>query len=127
MSDQQTLDGLRVLLIEDEVVIAMTAEDMLEEIGCTVSAQAATFSEAMACAAAGDFDLALLDINLNGVMSLPIAQRLREDGKPFIFTTGYGNVGIESEFGDVAVVTKPYTIRTLTNAIQTLLGRRGAS
>jgi CheY-like chemotaxis protein len=118
MSDKHILDGLRILLIEDEVVIAMTAEDMLEEIGCRVSAQAATFDDAMVFAAAGDFDLALLDINLNGVMSLPIAQRLRADGKPFIFTTGYGNVGVESEFGDVAVVTKPYTIRTLTNAIQ---------
>ncbi|MGE3747592.1 MAG: response regulator [Sphingomonadaceae bacterium] len=118
MSDQETLDGLRILLIEDEVVIAMTAEDMLEEIGCTVSAQASSFNEAMGCALEGDFDFALLDINLNGVMSLPIAQKLREAGKPFIFTTGYGSVGIDREFSDVTVVTKPYTIRTLSNAIQ---------
>ena len=122
MSDEPKAEGLRILLIEDEVVIAMTAEDMLEEIGCTVSAQAATFNEAMACASTGNFDLALLDINLNGVMSLPVAQKLRDNGKPFIFTTGYGNVGLESDFSDIVVVTKPYTIRTLSNAIKSATG-----
>ena len=123
MTDQNQLENLRVLLIEDEVVIAMTAEDMLEEMGCRVAAQASSFSDAMAQAVAGDFDLALLDINLNGTMSLPIAHKLRETGKPFIFTTGYGNVGIEDEFGDVTVVTKPYTSRTLGNAIREATAR----
>jgi CheY-like chemotaxis protein len=123
MSDEETIEGLRVLLIEDEVVIAMTAEDMLDEMGCSVAAQASTFNEAMACAESGDFDLALLDINLHGVMSIPIAHKLRETGKPFIFTTGYGNVGIDSAFSDVAVVTKPYTIRTLSKAISDVAGQ----
>jgi CheY-like chemotaxis protein len=120
MNNVQMSDGLRVLLIEDEVVIAMTAEDMLEELGCKVTAQATTFSDAMASANGGNFDLALLDINLNGIMSLPVAQALRDAGKPFIFTTGYGNVGLDSEFGDIVVVTKPYTIRTLSAAIQSV-------
>jgi CheY-like chemotaxis protein len=123
MSDPQAIEGLRILLIEDEVVIAMTAEDMLEEIGCHVSAQASTFGEAMTCATDGDFDLALLDINLHGVMSIPIAYKLREAGKPFIFTTGYGNVGIDSAFSDVMVVTKPYTLRTLSNGIAVAAGQ----
>lgn len=117
MNDAQTVEGLRVLLIEDEVVIAMTAEDMLEEIGCHVAAQASTLSEAMEKAGKADFDLALLDINLHGVMSIPVAHKLRGEGKPFIFTTGYGAIGIDPAFDDVAVVTKPYTIRTLSNAI----------
>lgn len=114
--------GLRILLIEDEVVIAMTAEDMLEEIGCVVTAQATNFNDAMDRAATDDFDLALLDINLNGTMSLPVARLLREIGKPFIFTTGYGNVGLDSEFNDVVVVSKPYTIRSLGNAIRSATG-----
>lgn len=117
MSDLQMSEKLRILLIEDEVVIAMTAEDMLEEIGCLVVAQAATFDDAMQCALTEDFDLALVDINLNGVMSLPVAKALREAGKPFIFTTGYGGVGLENEFSDATVVTKPYTMRTLSQAI----------
>jgi len=122
MSEEQDIEGLRILLIEDEVVIAMTAEDMLEEIGCTVTAQASTFNEAMAQATTTDFDLALLDINLNGVMSLPVAQRLRDNGKPFIFTTGYGNVGLDKDFSDIVVVTKPYTLRSLSNAIRSATG-----
>ena len=116
------IESFRILLIEDEVVIAMTAEDMLEEIGCEVVAQAANFDDAMQCALAGDFDLALVDINLNGVMSLPVAKVLREAGKPFIFTTGYGNVGLESDFSDATVVTKPYTMRTLSQAIASVTG-----
>lgn len=118
MSNAQMIEGLRILLIEDEVVIAMTAEDMLEEIGCVVSAQATTFNDATTHAAKGDFDLALLDINLNGIMSLPVARMLREAGKPFIFTTGYGNAGLDTEFSDVVVVSKPYTIRALADAIK---------
>lgn len=117
MSDQTPVAGLRVLLVEDEVVIAMTAEDMLEEIGCRVSAQASTLSEAMEQADNADFDLALLDINLHGVMSIPVAHKLRDAGKPFIFTTGYGAIGLDDAFGDIAVVTKPYTMRTLSSAI----------
>jgi FOG: CheY-like receiver len=126
MSEEQDIEGLRILLIEDEVVIAMTAEDMLEEIGCTVTAQASTFNEAMAQATTTDFDLALLDINLNGVMSLPVAQRLRDNGKPFIFTTGYGNVGLDKDFSDIVVVTKPYTLRSLSNAIRSATGDAAA-
>jgi len=122
VSDQQMIESFRILLIEDEVVIAMTAEDMLEEIGCKVVAQAANFDDAMQCALAGDFDLALVDINLNGVMSLPVAKVLREAGKPFIFTTGYGNVGLETDFSDATVVTKPYTMRTLSQAIASVTG-----
>lgn len=119
MTEQRDIAGLRVILIEDEVVIAMTAEDMLEEIGCVVTAQATTFSEAIDTVARNDFDLALLDVNLNGVMSLPVARLLKEKGKPFIFTTGYGNLGFETEFSDAIVVSKPYTIRTLASAIET--------
>lgn len=122
MSEERDIEGLRILLIEDEVVIAMTAEDMLQEIGCTVAAQASTFDEAMAQASMADFDLALLDINLNGVMSLPVAQALRDNGKPFIFTTGYGNAGLEKDFNDVVVVTKPYTLRSLSHAIRSAAG-----
>lgn len=117
MSNHEAIEGLRVLLIEDEVVIAMTAEDMLEEMGCRVSGQASTLQEGMERAERNDFDLALLDINLHGVMSIPIAHKLRDAGKPFIFTTGYGSVGLDSAFSDIMVVTKPYTIRTLSNAI----------
>ncbi|HEX8584048.1 MAG TPA: response regulator [Allosphingosinicella sp.] len=118
-----SLDGVRVLLVEDEAIIAMTAEDMLEELGCTIAAMAANLDEAMACAEHGGFDLALLDINLNGQQSLPVAALLRAAGTPFVFTTGYGAAGSTAEFADAPLVTKPYQIGDLEAAIRQALGR----
>ncbi|HZG09641.1 MAG TPA: response regulator [Allosphingosinicella sp.] len=116
------LSGLRVLLVEDEAIIAMTAEDMLEELGCTVSASASSFADALAAAEGAAFDLALLDINLNGVESLPVAALLREKGRPFVFTTGYGAAGLGREYADVPLVTKPYQLGDLEAAIGRALG-----
>lgn len=110
------LKGLRILLVEDEPIIAMTAEDMLDALGCTVVASAATLEEALAAAAAGGFDLGMLDINLNGVTSLPVADALKAAGTPFIFTTGYGTEGSGSH-RDVPLVTKPYRLTDLADAL----------
>jgi CheY-like chemotaxis protein len=118
-----SLEGVRVLLVEDEAIIAMTAEDMLEELGCATVASASTLSEALAAAEIGGFDVALLDINLNGVNSLPVAERLCEAGRPFVFTTGYGAAGRGSAYEDVPLVTKPYQIGELEVAIRAALGR----
>ena len=109
--------GLRVLVIEDEAVIAMTAEDMIEQLGHEIAGQAATLAEALEQVHRCDFDLALLDINLNGTMSTPVAHALRDAGKIFIITTGYGTNGPQGEFDGVMVVAKPYTIATLEKAI----------
>lgn len=116
---------LRILLVEDEAVIALTAEDMIEELGCTVAAHAASVAEALERVAADEFDLALLDINLNGHMSTPVAEALQRQGKPFIFTTGYGSAGRQGEFAQVPVVAKPYTLTTLGRAILDTAQRSG--
>jgi CheY-like chemotaxis protein len=110
------LQGLRILLVEDEPIIAMTAEDMLDALGCTVVASAATLEDALAAAAAGGFDLAMLDINLNGVASLGVADALKAAGTPFIFTTGYGAEG-SGNHRDVPLVTKPYRLTDLQDAL----------
>jgi CheY-like chemotaxis protein len=114
----KSLDGVRVLLVEDEAIIAMTAEDMLGELGCCVATTAATLAEAMAALEGGGFDIALLDINLRGEQSFPAATALRGRGVPFIFTTGYGSAGRGPEFDDVLVVTKPYQLADLEAAIR---------
>lgn len=116
---------LRILLIEDEAVIALTAEDMIEEIGHQVVAQVASVNDALARVGDDGYDLALLDINLNGVMSTPVAEALLAAGKPFIFTTGYGSAGSKGEFSDVVVVAKPYTMSTLSEAINAAAERAG--
>lgn len=117
------LDGVRVLVVEDEAIIAMTAEDMLEELGCILAGTVATLEEAVAAANAGDFDVALLDINLNGEASLAVALALKEEGRPFVFATGYGEAGRGGEFADVPLVTKPYRMEDLGAAIGKALGR----
>lgn len=118
-----SLEGTRVLLVEDEAIIAMTAEDMLEELGCETAGIASTLAEAMDAVGAVSFDLALLDINLNGAESLPVAERLRAMGRPFVFTTGYGAAGSGDEYCDVPLVTKPYRLAELGKAIEAALGR----
>lgn len=118
-----SLEGARVLLVEDEAIIAMTAEDMLEELGCTTVATASSLAEAMEAAGRGGFDAALLDINLNGVDSFPVAERLREAGIPFVFTTGYGAAGRAEGYDSVPLVTKPYQLRDLEAAMSAALGR----
>lgn len=117
------MNGVRVLLVEDEAIIAMTAEDMLEELGCAVTATASTLAEAVAAVEGGDFDIVLLDINLNGVESLPVAARLRETGRPFVFTTGYGSAGCGTGYDDVPLVTKPYQMGDLRAAIERAMRR----
>jgi CheY-like chemotaxis protein len=118
-----SLDGLRVLLVEDEAIIAMTAEDMLEELGCVLAATASSLAEATAFARDAAFDLALLDINLNGQQSLPLAAKLTQAGKPFVFTTGYGAAGSGADYADVPLVTKPYQVADLEAAIRQALSR----
>ena len=118
-----SLNGIRVLLVEDEAIIAMTAEDMLEELGCSTFAAVSTLAEALEAAADDRFDVALLDINLNGVDSFPVADRLRQSGRPFVFTTGYGSAGRAEAYDDVPLVTKPYQLKDLESAIAAALGR----
>lgn len=117
------LEGVRVLLVEDEAIIAMTAEDMLEELGCVLAGTASTLEDAFACVEERAFDVALLDINLNGQQSLPVAAVLTEKGTPFVFTTGYGAAGSGADYADVPLVTKPYQITDLGTAIGEALGR----
>lgn len=113
--------GTRVLIVEDDTIIAMTAEDMLEEAGCVTAAVASTVAEALARAADTDFDIALLDLNLKDENSLPVAQVLRDGGKPFIFATGYDGLPADSGFADAPIISKPYRIEQLATVIAKVL------
>jgi CheY-like chemotaxis protein len=102
-----------VLIVEDDAIIAMTAEDMLQELGCVTVAVAASLAEALARAEDTEFDVALLDFNLKDESSLPVAALLRDKGKPFIFTTGYDGLPAGSGFADAAFISKPYRLDQL--------------
>jgi PAS domain S-box-containing protein len=112
------LVGSRILLVEDEALAAMEMELLLKEAGCEVVGPASRLDRALALAEAGGFDAAALDVNLDGEFVFPLAARLREQGVPFVFMTGYNSRGVfPPEFQDVTRVGKPVQERALTAAL----------
>jgi CheY-like chemotaxis protein len=114
------LDGRRVLLVEDESMVAMLAEDMLLDLGCDVVV-AMRLDRAVALARTERFDLAVLDVNLGDARSYPIADVLFENGTPFLFATGYGRNGLDAAYQAVPVVQKPYQAAQMEHLLTHLL------
>ena len=108
MTDTAKLAGLRVLVVEDEMMVSMLIEDMLTDLGCTVVGPAARLDEAIDLAMASDLDCAVLDVNLGGQPIFPLADLLRERGKPFAFATGYGDAGVRDVDRGTPVLQKPF-------------------
>ena len=102
------LDGLRVLVVEDEMMVSMLIEDMLSELGCQVVGPASRLDEALALAKDADIDCAVLDVNLGGQPIFPVADLLRERGCPFAFATGYGDAGLREVDRGSPVLQKPF-------------------
>lgn len=124
----EPLAGASVLVLEDEFLIALDAEQILRDLGVRQVAIAATLSEAEDRTRAGDFDVALLDVNVNGEMSFGLAQTLRARGVPVVFTTGYElkdrvDTSVDPEF----CVSKPYTSERLRQALCAALAARRRS
>jgi CheY-like chemotaxis protein len=113
------LSGLRLLVVEDEALVAMQLEDMLGELGCVVVDVAGTVSRGVALAADAEvrLDGAILDVNLGGEKVYPVAERLAERGVPFVFCTGYGLSGISGEFAHVPTLAKPYDAKELRDLL----------
>ncbi|MBZ9774998.1 response regulator [Mesorhizobium sp. CO1-1-8] len=103
----------RVLLVEDETLIAMLTEEMLVDLGYDVVANVATLEAGLRAAAATAIDVAVLDINLRGSMSFPIADLLAERGVPYLFASGYTAQGIERRHVDAPALQKPFTAEGL--------------
>ena len=114
--------GLRVLVVEDEMLVAMSIEDMLLDLGHEVAGIAARLDPALALAGEAQLDLAILDVNLAGERSFPVAALLAGRGIPFLFATGYGVQGIEEQWRDRPVLQKPFRGQDLGAAIATAVG-----
>lgn len=112
---------ISILLVEDEVMIRMMIADMLTELGHTIAAEAGDINEGVRLAHATDFDLAILDVNLNGKAITPVAEAVQLRGKPFVFATGYGPRSLPEKFHDRPSLQKPFQIETLTRTIETAM------
>ena len=123
MSAPQVQDGLQksILVVEDEVMIRMLLEDMLTELGCTVAAAATRLDEALQLARTACFDIAILDVNLNGQPILPVADILAGRGMPFVFATGYGERGLPHSYRDRPMLKKPFQLESLKRTLETVL------
>src|SRR5580698_3095487 len=118
MSSQRK-SAKRVLVVEDEMMIRMLLEGMLEDLGHTVAGQAGTIEEALALAKQAEFDVALLDVNLNGKPITPVVAVLAGRGLPFVFASGYGQRGVPEEYRDSPALQKPFQAEALAAALQT--------
>lgn len=110
----------RILVVEDELMIRMLLEDMLGELGYIVAAEAARMDEALEATKNADFDLAILDANLNGQPVSPVADALVARGTPFVFTTGYGEM--PEPYQGRPMLTKPFQMDGLKQMLQSALG-----
>jgi CheY-like chemotaxis protein len=121
------LSKLRVLIVEDEGIVAMLVEDMLTDLGHDVAAVASRMKDAIDIARNGIFDWAIVDINLDGQPSYPVADILKERGVPFAFATGYGAKGLDTNYSYAPVLVKPFVIADLEKLLGEVTRRRSIS
>jgi CheY-like chemotaxis protein len=115
--------ALRILVVEDELMIRMLLEDMLGELGHTIAVAAARIDEALEAAKTAEFDLAILDVNLNGEPISPVADALVARGVPFVFATGYGEHGLPAPYRDRPTLKKPFQLEGLEQMLLSVMKR----
>ena len=113
----------RVLVVEDEMTVAMLIEDMVSELAYEVAAVVPRLEDAMRMVDSETFDLAMLDVHLNGKTVFPFAEALKEREIPFLFATAYGPRGLPEEYQDNLVLQKPFGPVELKRALMELSSR----
>lgn len=116
------LAGKRVLIVEDELLVALMIEDFLEEFGCTVIGPCSSVEAALLAVRTEAPDLALLDVNLSGERVYPVAEALAERRIPFLFLSGYGEEAIPPGHSDWKVCAKPFRGADLAGMLCAALG-----
>jgi DNA-binding response OmpR family regulator len=110
-----------ILLIEDEALIRLMVEEMVEQLGHTVVAVAGNVEDGRSLAEIEEYDLAILDINLEGFNVQPVAEAVTDRGLPFFFLSGYDIRGVPDGFKEVPVLTKPCSPDALKRTIEFVL------
>ncbi len=113
----QKLTGRRILVVEDEALIARLLEDLLRELGCEVVGPASNVTLALELAARERPDAAVLDVNLGGETVFPVADALKHAGIPFVFITGYGQAGLSGAHTGHATIRKPIDSTTFASEL----------
>jgi CheY-like chemotaxis protein len=114
----------RVLVVEDELMIRMLLQDMLDDLGHTLAGEAGRIDEAMMLASQAEFDVAILDVNLNGEPISPVVEVLVQRGLPFVFATGYGQRGVPEPYRRTPTLQKPFQADALAQALEAVAPAR---
>jgi CheY-like chemotaxis protein len=112
----------RVLVVEDDSLVAMLIEDIVTDLGHEVAGSATRLDQALDLARTASFDAAILDVNLGGQRSFPVADVLKARGIPFIFATGYDGDGLCEGYRDAVMLTKPFQADDVAKAFAKLMG-----
>jgi CheY-like chemotaxis protein len=113
----------RIFVVEDELMIRMLLDGMLGDLGHVVAAEAGGIDEALALAKDTDFDIAILDVNLNGQPIDPVVEILIERGLPFVFATGYGQRGVPEPYRGNPTLQKPFQSEALARALDAAVSK----
>ncbi len=114
-------EGRKILVVEDEMLVLMSVNITLEDLGCTDISVASNVAAALALVARNTFDAALLDVNLGSERSYPVAEALLQLGIPFAFSTGYGDLGDRPDLATRPLLRKPYFAEDIGAVFKTLL------
>ena len=115
------LEGTRVLVVEDEYLVAVLIQDMLEPAGCVVMGPFPRLPEALDAADHDTYDAGVLDINLGGARIDPVAAALSRRNVPFVFVTGYGSGGLPREYAERPRICKPFRMAELLDTVSSLV------
>ena len=116
------LQGRRILVIEDESLVAMLLETILDDMGCTVVGPESNIDDGLRAATTeGALDAALLDVNVAGREVFPVAEALKARGVPFVFSTGYGEAGLPEHWRGNPTIQKPFTEAAIRDALMKAL------
>jgi CheY-like chemotaxis protein len=113
----QGLRGLRVFVAEDEGLVLMLLQELLEDLGCRVVATATNLSGALSLSGAGDFDIAVLDVQLGTEAIDPVVDAVLARGVPLVLATGYDSAVIAERFPRAKILKKPYSLKTLREVL----------
>lgn len=116
------MSATRIMIVEDEALVALMVEDLLKDFGCEISGSFGAVDDALAylqdaATPPPALDGAVLDVNIGGTMVFPVAERLRAAGIPFVFATGYGALPRQG-FEEITVLNKPIEPRLLEDAVK---------